>query len=191
MTNSELLLKANANLPTIDITQEGKTKKYVMVKDRVKAFRQNFDGWSLRTMIESIDDTQVIFSARVYAADGELIATGYAHEVAGASDVNRTSHIENCETSAIGRALANLGIGIDDSYGSADEVVNAQNTQDSLDKPVSKENLKKLRQIMELNDVDEKKVCDYFHVDKLEQLTNEEWAKAVKKASADRHSLKD
>ena len=39
-----------------------------------------------------------------------LIATGYAEEVRGAGNVNRTSHVENCETSAIGRALANCGM---------------------------------------------------------------------------------
>jgi hypothetical protein len=40
----------------------------------------------------------------------QLIATGYAEEVRGAGNVNRTSHVENCETSAIGRALANCGM---------------------------------------------------------------------------------
>jgi hypothetical protein len=39
-----------------------------------------------------------------------LISTGYAEEVRGAGNVNRTSHVENCETSAIGRALANCGM---------------------------------------------------------------------------------
>jgi hypothetical protein len=39
-----------------------------------------------------------------------LIGTGYAEEVRGAGNVNRTSHVENCETSAIGRALANCGM---------------------------------------------------------------------------------
>jgi hypothetical protein len=38
------------------------------------------------------------------------IATGYAEEVRGAGNVNRTSHVENCETSAVGRALANAGM---------------------------------------------------------------------------------
>lgn len=41
--------------------------------------------------------------------DGATIATGHAEEVRGAGNVNRTSHVENCETSAIGRALANAG----------------------------------------------------------------------------------
>jgi hypothetical protein len=40
----------------------------------------------------------------------QLIATGYAEEVRGSGNVNRTSHVENCETSAIGRALANCGM---------------------------------------------------------------------------------
>jgi hypothetical protein len=41
--------------------------------------------------------------------DDVCVATGYAEEVRGAGNVNRTSHVENCETSAVGRALANAG----------------------------------------------------------------------------------
>jgi hypothetical protein len=84
------------------------------------------DRW-LRAKLEGVDDkandyprvlTRMISEPgadicvmRAELWQGEmLIATGYAEEVRGAGNVNRTSHVENCETSAIGRALANCGV---------------------------------------------------------------------------------
>jgi hypothetical protein len=63
-------------------------------------------------------------------ASGNIVSTGHAHEVKGSSNINKTSHIENCETSAVGRALAMLGIGIDTSIASANEVETAIAKQD-------------------------------------------------------------
>ena len=57
--------------------------------------------------------------------DGVILATGLAYEKEGSTFINKTSYIENCETSAWGRALGNLGIGIDTSIASAEEVGNA------------------------------------------------------------------
>jgi hypothetical protein len=51
-----------------------------------------------------------LFTGKAHQQGGNMIATGYAEEVRGAGNVNRTSHVENCETSAIGRALANCGM---------------------------------------------------------------------------------
>ena len=62
-------------------------------------------------------------------------ATGYAYEKESSSFINKTSFIENCETSAWGRALGNLGIGIDASIASADEVQNAQLNQEETTRP--------------------------------------------------------
>ena len=60
----------------------------------------------------------------------QLIATGYAEEVRGAGNVNRTSHVENCETSAVGRALANAGVAGSDvnKRPSREEMSKVQNT---------------------------------------------------------------
>ncbi len=60
----------------------------------------------------------------------QLIATGYAEEVRGAGNVNRTSHVENCETSAVGRALANAGVAGSDvnKRPSREEMMKVQNT---------------------------------------------------------------
>jgi hypothetical protein len=61
--------------------------------------------------------------------DGVLVATAHAYEKEGSSFINKTSYIENCETSAVGRALGMYGIGIDTSLASADEVANAVTQQ--------------------------------------------------------------
>lgn len=118
---NERLTRANKGLPTMTI----KGKQYVMVKDRVSAFRREFPDWSIVTEVVYHDDTQIVIKATITDDVGRIMATGLAREEEGSTNINRTSHVENCETSAIGRALALLGIGIDDSFGSADEVANA------------------------------------------------------------------
>lgn len=72
-----------------------------------------------------MDTDEVVMCTSIIDSNGSLIATGHAHEVKGSSNINKTSHIENCETSAVGRALAMLGIGIDTSIASANEVETA------------------------------------------------------------------
>lgn len=66
------------------------------------------EGRVITDLVHYLPDTAV-FKAELYIAD-ILIATGWAEEVRGQGNVNRTSHIENCETSAVGRALANAGM---------------------------------------------------------------------------------
>lgn len=106
-----------------------KGKEYITVNERLKEFRKSFAGWSLTTQIIEINDTRVVMKAIIKNPEGVVIAEGTAFELAGSSYINKTSYIENCETSAWGRALGNLGIGIDTSVASADEVVNAVNSQ--------------------------------------------------------------
>lgn len=108
-----------------------KGKDYVMVNDRVKAFRENYRGYALTSEIIFNDGTTCIFRAEVIDPEGKVVAVGHAQEVKGSSNINKTSHIENCETSAWGRALGNFGIGIDDSICSADELVMALQGQET------------------------------------------------------------
>jgi len=105
---------------TIDV----KKKKYVEVTERVKYFRlaPEFKGWSIETEIISMEDGEVLMKTTIKDSEGIIKSTGLAHEVQEASYINKTSYIENCETSAVGRALAMLAIGIDTSMASADEV---------------------------------------------------------------------
>ena len=116
-------------------------KQYVEVNERIKFFRQEeqYKGWSITTNIEHMTDNDVIMCTTIQNADGVAVATGYAQEVKGSSNINKTSHIENCETSAVGRALAMLGIGIDTSIASANEVETAiaQSEQPRDTKPAS------------------------------------------------------
>lgn len=101
-------------------------KEYMEVKDRVMVFRKNHPSWALITeIIENNEATgSVIFKVIIEDENGRIRGTGHAHEFKEdkTSMVNKTSHLENCETSAIGRALASLGIGIESSYATYDEV---------------------------------------------------------------------
>ncbi len=65
------------------------------------------DGRVITDLVHYLQDVAV-FKAELWL-DGEIIATGWAEEVRGQGNVNRTSHVENCETGAVGRALANAG----------------------------------------------------------------------------------
>ena len=114
-------------LKTIDV----KGRPYVEVNERIKAFRSlpEYKGFSLETEIISLENGVVTMKATIKDADSRVIATGFAQEKENGSYINKTSYIENCETSAWGRALGNLGIGIDTSIASADEVINAVNNQ--------------------------------------------------------------
>lgn len=102
------------------------------VNERVKAFREHYAEYSLETELVEITKDTALMRAVIRDKEGRLIATGTAYERTdnAASMVNKTSHVENCETSAWGRALANFGIGIDESIASAQEVANAVATQE-------------------------------------------------------------
>lgn len=115
-----------------------KGKEYVEVHERIKYFRgsKDFSGWSIEAHYEPFGDlAEVIVRAVIKDAEGRIRSTGMAHEVRGSSNINRTSHVENCETSAVGRALAMLGIGIESSIASADEVARAIEQQQAPPAP--------------------------------------------------------
>ena len=113
-------------------------KQYVEVNERIKFFRQEeqYKHWSLITEFPVLDSEQCVCKASIADTEHRIIATGHAHEVQGSSNINKTSYVENCETSAIGRALAMLGIGIDTSIASANEVSDAIAKQEASDEPV-------------------------------------------------------
>ena len=121
----EDLKKANENLKTIEF----KGKGYAQVNERVKAFRMICPSGTISTEIVDLSDGVVTMKATVLEEDGTVLATGYAQEKESSSYINKTSFIENCETSAVGRALGFAGIGIDGSMASADELANALNNQ--------------------------------------------------------------
>ena len=84
---------------------------YETVDERIHKFWTEAPSGAIRTHLVSDDGERVVFRAEVYRDRDSSTpdATGYADEVKGQGNVNRTNHVENCETSAIGRALANFG----------------------------------------------------------------------------------
>ena len=98
-------------------------KQYETVALRVQKFREKHPDYRLLTEIIERTDAVVVMRASIWNGD-MLIATGHAEEYRKASEINKTSALENCETSAIGRALAALGLG-GTEFASADEVARA------------------------------------------------------------------
>lgn len=120
------LEQVNKTIKTTDI----KGKQYAEVPQRVKAFRMLYPAGRISTNILSIENGVVIMQATVSDGEGNVLATGYAYEKEGSTFINKTSYIENAETSAVGRALGFAGFGIDTSIASAEEVTNAINNQE-------------------------------------------------------------
>ena len=114
-------------LKTVNI----KGKEYVEVNERLKHFRENYENWCLTSDVVELTDDRCVIKATIFDENGNIRATGHAYEKEGSNMINQTSALENCETSAWGRALANFGIGIDTSVASANEVRNAKEQQES------------------------------------------------------------
>lgn len=127
MTKYEDIEKANGSLKSTTLKNKNgkKVGDYVEVNQRIKAFRQVYPTGTISTEILSLDNGVVMMKATVLDEDGKTLATGFAYEKESSSVINKTSFIENCETSAIGRALGFCGFGIDSSVASAEEVENA------------------------------------------------------------------
>ena len=129
----EDIKKVNETIMTIDV----KGKQYAEVNQRIKAFRMLHPTGFIKTEILSNVDGVCIIKAEVgyYEEDvidtRHILGTGIAYEKENSTFINKTSYIENCETSAVGRALAMCGIGIDTSVASAEEVQNAIANQDN------------------------------------------------------------
>lgn len=117
--------KANKTLKAQDI----KGKDYIEVNQRIKAFRMLYPMGCISTEIVSLEGGVVVMKATVADETGRVLGTGLAYEKESSSYINKTSYIENCETSAVGRALGMCGLGIDTSVASAEEVQNAQANQ--------------------------------------------------------------
>lgn len=140
--NKELLKaieEANKQTTTTDI----KGKDYVQVNQRIKAFRMVYPDGKIATQMVSNDNGICIFRAEIYGSEDNLLATGTAYEKENGSYINRTSYIENCETSAIGRALGFCGFGIDASVASYEEVANAMLNQEKKPAKIKKAPTKK------------------------------------------------
>jgi hypothetical protein len=107
-------------------------KEYKTVAKRVQEFRESviYKEWSIMTEVIKIDDDQCVMKAIIISPENKVIATGHGCEFKASSQINKTSYVENCETSAIGRALAVLGLA-GTEFASANEVQNAIHQQNT------------------------------------------------------------
>lgn len=192
----EQLKAVNDTMNKIDV----KGKGYAQVNDRVKAFRQLCPMGAIETEIIALENGVVTMKATVTDEEGHVLGTGLAQEKESSSFINKTSFIENCETSAVGRALGFAGIGVDGSMASAEEVANAMINQgnkativngkeekefnDAVAKSQAAKISKKEQTI--LKNLCEKKGLDIATTfpGGIENLTGEQYTKAVTQISA-------
>jgi hypothetical protein len=117
---------AKIDKPTGTIAIHG--REYQTVAFRVQRFREAHPDWGLLTSVVERDEECVVVQAQIENETGRILATGHAEEYRKTSQINRTSALENAETSAIGRALAALGFG-GTEFATANEVQNAIHQQ--------------------------------------------------------------
>ena len=162
-------------------------KDYVDVSERIMSFWELHPDWAILTSIEQVDleTGVVIIKAWVEDEKGRVRSTGHAHEFQAdkKSRVNMTSFVENCETSAIGRALGTLGIGTEYGIASAFEVQNAKDKEAEM-KEVQLKNYKdkadevdppkggEQKIVLELDDVVEKPDNDLLTKDATQEMRN-------------------
>lgn len=145
----EQIKEVNGTLPTTPI----KGKNYVDVAARIQAFRRLFPMGRLASEYEHFTDAdgRTVWVVKTFAWDneGQLLATGLASEVEGSTNINKTSALENAETSSYGRCIGFLGIGSQTSIATASEVATAIAQQEMLeqlekDKPMTIQVIKDL-----------------------------------------------
>lgn len=174
------LEEINKKLETMDI----KGKDYVQVNERIKAFWELCPNGKIKTDILSLENGMCIIQAKVYEnyQDSEPRATGIAYEKEGSTFINKTSFIENCETSAVGRALGNAGIGIDTSVASYEEVQNAIVQQDGEKKINSTYATALINSIknnmLDVNGTDKEVLAKYGY-EKVEDIKMKDYTKIV------------
>ena len=127
MAEAEVLTKTDG------VRQKG-GKQYLEVKHRITVFRQHFGlELGIETELLHADDTFVRVAARIIGFEGRVIGSGHAEEIRGSTNVNSTSPLENAETSAVGRALASIGLH-GGEYASLNEIEMARAHKAALDK---------------------------------------------------------
>lgn len=166
----EEIQQASKQIKTTDI----RGKQYAEVNQRIKAFRMLCPNGCIKTKILSGQDGLVVMQASIYDEAGHLLGTGTAYEKEGSSNINKTSYIENCETSAVGRALAMCGLGIDLSVASYEEVSNAIEQQEKKPGfPSRAEMLKLAKRKYPDGNPKQKELLDTYKVDSIEKLSDD------------------
>ena len=167
-------------------------KDYATVAFRLQCFRELHPNGHIITTLESDDGTTIVMKCLIYFSEYEMpIATGWAEEVRGSSNINKTSALENCETSAVGRALGFAAFGSAESIASADEVsiaierqksecIEARATLDKMAKRSEAKITKKQRDTIEKfldectdGDLKLQRLLDWGCIDNLSNLTKD------------------
>lgn len=164
MTFKELQ-EANKQIQTTDI----KGKQYAEVNQRIKAFRMCYPEGFIKTELLADADGVCLMRAEVGFGD-TILGTGTAYEKESSSYINKTSYIENCETSAVGRALGMAGFGIDTSVASFEEVSNAIQQQEA-EKKVSAVHAKALANLLAEEGIPADYICKGYKVKAISDLT--------------------
>lgn len=190
----EDLQNVNATIKTTNI----KGKEYAEVKERIKAFRQLFPEGFIHTRIADLQEGFVVISAEVgyYDKDAQgyaverILGQGTAYEKEGTTNINKTSFIENCETSAVGRALGMLGIGIDTAIASADEMSSAVSAREQAEvaaeikkaeaATIDEAKVAVLTQKLVEANIPMEKVFKLYKVNSLAGMTAKQWDNAMK-----------
>ena len=180
--------EANDTIRTTDI----KGKEYAEVNQRIKAFRMVYPTGMIKTEMVSNENGVCIFRAEVgfnttiveenqIRNEYTLLATGTAYEKENSTFINKTSYIENCETSAVGRALGMAGFGIDTSVASAEEVQNAIANQEEQNRKITEEQIKQIQKLV--TNIDDMLV--YYKVSsmKIEDMLYKDAEEVIKRKS--------
>ena len=169
----------NANKQLIGTDIKGKT--YIEVNQRIKAFKMIYPEGSIETEMISNGNGVCIFKAIAKNEEGKVLGTGTAYEKEGSSFINKTSYIENCETSSVGRALGMAGFGIDTSIASYEEVANAMQQKDG-EKVINSKKVELFNMAIENNNVS-KDVVDIilkqYGYEKIEEIKIKDYMKII------------
>lgn len=150
MATFEDIRKVNAEIKMTDI---GRGKEYAEVPQRVLAFRKLYPNGSLTSELVLYENGVFIVKATATDEDGRILGTGLAYEKEGSSFINKTSALENAETSAWGRCLAACGLIGGDSICSAEEVQNAILNQEG-NETISDKDASKMKKLLQETDSD-------------------------------------
>ena len=173
MITYEQIVNANNTIKATDI----KGKDYAEVNQRIKAFRMVYPTGSIVPEMVSNENGVCVFRAEVgyWTDEGiyRVLGVGTAYEKEDSSFINKTSYIENCETSAVGRALGMCGFGIDVSVASYEEVANAiENQKTDEPKTEAKATSKQVVMIAQLyNEAEINEILKRVNANKISDLT--------------------
>lgn len=165
--------KANDSIQTMDV----KGKEYAMVNQRIKAFRMCYPEGTIETEMLSNVDGVCVFKAVVKNVE-IVLGVGHAYEKESSSYINKTSYIENCETSAVGRALGMCGFGIDTSVASYEEVANAIKNQEPAEPAkATKDQVQYI--LSNATEHELRRIVEAYKVEQISDLTEDQAKKSI------------